>query len=268
VKKVTEAGQLFLQLVKIIDKLRSPEGCPWDRARTKENIINYFLEEVFEAVEALKAKKVNSAREELGDVLLEVVFLAKFYEEAGKFSIADVLEGINRKMIERHPHVFSQKGKISPEAVSETWQKNKLTEKNRTSILDGLPKSAPALICAFLLGQRASSQGFDWAEAAEALKKVKEEIIELETSLKQKKKSAVAEELGDVLFSLVNVSRLLGYNPEIILRQANRKFERRFRNLEKELKRKGKKVNGCSLEELNQLWEETKRNNQKKSKKK
>ncbi|MBC7361110.1 MAG: nucleoside triphosphate pyrophosphohydrolase [Candidatus Aminicenantes bacterium] len=266
-KKATEAGRLFQQLVAIIDKLRSPEGCPWDRTRSRDDILNYFLEEVFEAVDALKSKNPDSAREELGDVLMEVVFLSKFYEEAGKFSIADVLEEINRKMVERHPHVFRKKGKTTLEAVSDTWQRNKKIEKNRRSILDGLPGSAPALIYAFLLTQRVATHGFDWPEASSALKKVKEEIEELEKSIKQRKKAAVAEELGDVLFSLVNVSRLLGYNPEIILRQANKKFEQRFRNLEKELERQGKKVSDCSIEELDRIWERVKKQNSQKRKK-
>lgn len=267
-RKASEAGQLFLELVNIVDKLRSPEGCPWDRARTREDILNYFLEEVFEAVDALKADDANSTREELGDVLMEVVFLAKFYEESRKFSIADVLDRINRKMIERHPHVYRRNGKTWPEAVRENWQKSKLEEKNRLSILDGLPESAPALMSSFLLGERVSAHGFDWPEAAEALKKVKEEIKELEKSLKNRKKTEVAEELGDVLFSLGNVSRLLGYNPETVLRQANRKFEQRFRNLEKELRKKGKKVSDCTLQELDRLWESVKRSEKKKNKKK
>ena len=253
------AGARFQKLVEIIARLRSPGGCPWDRARTRQDILNYFLEEVYEAVEAISANQPEAAREELGDVLLEVVFLTRFYEEEGLFTMADVLDGINRKMIRRHPHVFGREVKTSPEAVLDSWQKNKLSEKKRSSILDGLPAAAPSLVYAFLLGQRAAAHGFDWPEPASALEKVKEEIAELEKSLARKNRRAVAEELGDVLFSLVNFCRLLGFNPEIILRQAGRKFERRFRQLEKVLKKRGQAVKECSLEELDLTWERVKK---------
>lgn len=261
-KAAAEAGRRFRKLVEIIAKLRSPGGCPWDRARSRRDILNYFLEEVYEAVEAIGSGRPEAAREELGDVLMEVVFLARFYEEEGLFTLADVLEGINRKMIERHPHVFGPKTRLSPGAVLAGWQRNKLREKKRRSILDGLPPSAPSLVYAYMLGQRAAAHGFDWPEAASALEKVKEEIGELEKSLKKKKKQQVAEELGDTFFSLVNVSRLLGYNPEVVLRQAARKFERRFRQLEKKLKKKGQEVRDCSPEELDLVWEKVKKNNQ------
>jgi MazG family protein len=188
-----------------------------------------------------------------------VVFLVRFYEEEGLFTMAEVLEGINNKMIERHPHVFKYKKKTTSKAVIDTWQKNKQKEKNRDSILDGLPASAPALIYAFLLGQRAAGCGFDWPSPTEALEKVKEEITELEKSLKLKKQNQVAEELGDVMFSLVNVCRLLNLNPEIVLHQANKKFEKRFRLLEKELTRKGQKVQPHSTAELDRLWEQVKK---------
>jgi MazG family protein len=255
------AGKKFAELARIIDVLRSPDGCPWDRARTKEEIINYFLEEVFEAVEALTDGSPEAAREELGDVLMEVVFLTQFYEEAGQFHLAEVVEGINRKMKGRHPHVFRnyKPAGLTAEAVRENWLENKLKEKKRSSVLEGLPKSAPALLYAFLLGQRAAGCGFDWPGPEEALSKVKEEITELEKSLKKGKKEEVAEELGDVFFSLANVSRLLGLNPEIILKKANRKFESRFKEMERKLTRSGKKLQDCSLEELDRLWEEVKK---------
>ncbi len=261
-KSAAEAGVRFRQLVEIIARLRSPGGCPWDRARSRGDILNYFLEEVYEAVEAISSGRPEEAREELGDVLMEVVFLTRFYEEERLFNMADVLEGINRKMVERHPHVFGSKAGLSPERVLAGWQKNKLLEKKRRSILDGLPSSAPSLVYAFMLGQRAGAHGFDWPEATSALEKVKEEIAELEKLLKKgrKKSRRVAEELGDTFFALVSVCRLLGFNPEIVLRQAGRKFERRFRQLERELKRKGREVGQCSLQELDRVWEAVKKN--------
>jgi MazG family protein len=260
-KKSSESGLLFQELISIIAQLRAPGGCPWDRAQSKNDILNYFLEEAYELVDALKAKKPEAVKEELGDVLMEVVFLARLYEEEGRFNLTDVLEGINRKMRERHPHVFGNKRDYTSEEISEYWLKHKQKEKKRQSILDGLPENAPALIFAYLLGQRAAAHGFDWAGPSAALEKVKEEISELEESLKEKNKFKIAEELGDVLFSLVNVCRLAGYNPEIILRQANKKFEKRFKTLEKELEKEGKKLRECSLEELDQLWERIKKKN-------
>lgn len=257
-KRDRRAGQEFQKLVEIIARLRSPGGCPWDRERTIEEILNYFLEEVYEAIEAINSGNPDAAREELGDVLMEIVFLARFYQESGKFNLSEVLVGINRKMVERHPHVFGQRRKTTPEEVLNSWQKAKLTEKNRTSILDGLPASAPALIQAFLLGQRVAAHGFDWPDSASALKKVKEEIKELETSLARRRSSEIAEELGDVLFSLVNVCRLLGLNPEILLRQANKKFEKRFRKLEEVLRKNGQEVKSCTLPELDRVWERVK----------
>jgi MazG family protein len=265
-KRKPEAGSRFQKLVEIIARLRSPGGCPWDRARTREEILNYFLEEVYEAVEAVKSGSAEEAREELGDVLMEVVFLARFYEEEGKFTVAEALEAINRKMVERHPHVFGRKKLKTAQEILEVWQNNKLVEKKRESILDGLPASASALVYAFLLGQRVSAHGFDWSGPAQALRKVKEELKELEKSLKRKDKREAAEELGDLLFSLVNVSRLLGLNPEIVLAQANRKFENRFRELEKRLKKQGRKVGECSLAQLDEVWDEVKRKKPQKGK--
>lgn len=254
------AGKKFAELARIIDILRSPKGCPWDRARTREEIINYFLEEVYEAVEAVEQGSVEEVREELGDVLMEVVFLSQFYEEAGQFHLAEVVEGINEKMKKRHPHVFGQKNgrKVGAEQVKENWLENKMREKKRASLLDGLPKSAPALLYAFFLGQRAAGVGFDWPSAEQALMKVKEEIGELEQSLKSGRQAEVAEELGDVLFSLAMVSRLLGLNPEIVLHRANRKFEARFKKLEKRLASTGKRLQDYSLEELDRMWEQVK----------
>ncbi|MGB9836214.1 MAG: nucleoside triphosphate pyrophosphohydrolase [Candidatus Saccharicenans sp.] len=264
------AGKKFAELARIIDILRSPKGCPWDRARTREEIINYFLEEVYEAVEAVEQGSVEEVREELGDVLMEVVFLSQFYEEAGQFHLAEVVEGINEKMKKRHPHVFGQKTgrKVGAEEVRENWLENKMREKKRASLLDGLPKSAPALLYAFFLGQRAAGVGFDWPSAEQALMKVKEEIGELEQSLKGGRRAEVAEELGDVLFSLAMVSRLLGLNPEIVLHRANRKFEARFKKLEKKLASTGKRLQDYSLEELDRMWEQVKAEDRIRKKKK
>jgi len=257
-KKSREAARQFEQLLEIMVCLRSPWGCPWDRSRSKEDIINYFLEETYEAIDALCSEKVEAAREELGDVLMEIVFLTLFYDEAGHFSMAEVIENINKKMIKRHPHVFGRLKKASQEEIVADWQRHKMEEKKRDSVLEGVPASAPALLYAFLLGQRAAAHGFDWPEAGQALEKVEEELGEFRQALQSGKKAEIAEELGDLFFSLSQVARLLGYNPEIILRAANKKFETRFRQMEKEIKKKGKKLGSCSAEELDQTWEKVK----------
>ena len=257
-KNSREAARQFEQLLEIMACLRSPRGCPWDRSRSKEEIINYFLEETYEAVDALRSNKVEAAREELGDVLMEIVFLTLFYDETGHFSMAEVIEGINQKMIKRHPHVFGPLKKASQKEIVADWQRHKMEEKKRDSILEGVPASAPALLYAFLLGQRAAAHGFDWPAAGQALEKVEEELNELRQALQSGKKAEITEELGDLFFSLCQVARLLGCNPEIILRQANKKFEARFRQMEREIKKQGKKLSSCSAEELDQAWEKVK----------
>jgi MazG family protein len=197
--------------------------------------------------------------EELGDVLLEVVFLARMAKEKKKFTISDVLDGINKKMIRRHPHVFGPKHVPTSAKVREQWNDQKQAEKDRESLLDGLTKSSPALLASFQIGLRASSCGFDWKESPDALQKVKEEVVELEEALKSRKKEEVSREIGDMLFSMANVSRLLGVNPEIALREANRKFIRRFRFVEKKVKERGQELGDVGLEVMDRFWDETKK---------
>jgi MazG family protein len=257
-KNSQEAARQFEQLLEIMTRLRSPQGCPWDRARSKQDIINYFLEETYEAVEALRSKKAEAAREELGDVLMEIVFLSLFYEEAGQFSMAEVIEGINRKMLDRHPHVFGPAKRTSQAEILSVWQSHKMKEKKRQSGLEGLPACAPSLFYSFLLGQRAATHGFDWPDAGQALEKVEEELAEFRQAIRSGKKAQMAEELGDLIFSLSQVARQLGYNPEIVLHEANKKFEARFRQMEREIQKQGKSLNGCSAGELDLAWEKVK----------
>jgi tetrapyrrole methylase family protein/MazG family protein len=252
------AGKKFDRLVEIMDKLRSEQGCPWDREQDEKSISSYFLEEVYEAIDAINSKDAKTLAEELGDVLMEVVFLARIYKEKRKFTITDVLEGINQKMIRRHPHVFGQKHIKNSERVLVEWQRQKKEEKERQSVLDGVSNSTPSLLAAFQIGLNVSSYGFDWKKPREALQKVKEEVSELERALEGKKEDYILRELGDIFFSMVNVSRLLGVNPEIALRDTNRKFIRRFRFIEKRLKAKGKELEQATLEEMDEIWDEAK----------
>ena len=257
-KNAESAGKRFTRLVEILDVLRGEGGCPWDREQDVKSITNYFLEEVYEAVDAISTGDAKSLAEELGDVLMEVVFLARIFKENGNFSISDVLEGINRKMVHRHPHVFAQKRIRPSKKVFDEWHRQKKEEKERRSIFDGMTKCVPSLMEAFQIGVCVSHYGFDWSQPLDALQKIKEEISELEKALKAKKEDEIFREIGDIFFSIANVSRLLGVNPEIALRQANKKFVKRFKFIERKLEKQGKELDQTSLEEMDRIWEEAK----------
>lgn len=252
-KRGAGAGREFGRLVGIIARLRQPGGCPWDRKQTARSLADFLLEEAYEAVEACLVGDAAAAREELGDLLMEVVFMARLFEEKELFSVVDALNSINMKMTLRHPHVFGGRRVKGADEVVRGWQEGKLREKGRRSVLDGLAGNLPALLEAFKLGQRASSCGFDWPDAAGAVDKAREELEELGV-VRKSDKAAVSEELGDVLFALVNVARHYGVNPELALKQANRKFARRFRTVESRLRRKGLDPGRVGLEEMDRLW--------------
>jgi len=257
-KRAEEAGEKFERLVQIMESLRSNKGCPWDKEQDEKSITNYFLEEVYEAVEAISANDPQALAEELGDVLMEVVFLTQIYKEKKKFSIHEVLDGINQKMIRRHPHVFGPERKETAREVIDEWLQGKRLEKKRESLFDGFPNSTPSLLAAFQIGLRVSHYGFDWSNAREALQKVKEEMAELEKAIDTQQKAELFQEMGDVFFSLANVSRLMGINPEIALRKTNKKFIKRFKYIEKRLKKEKKELSQVSLEEMDKIWEEAK----------
>jgi tetrapyrrole methylase family protein/MazG family protein len=249
------AGQKFEQLVKILDALRSERGCPWDKEQDEQSISNYFLEEVYEALEAILSGDEPSIAEELGDVLMEVVFLARIYKEKEAFTISDVIENINQKMIRRHPHVFGDKTVASSSEVLNDWNLGKQQEKKQQSPFDGIVKLAPALHSAYQIGLRVSSYGFDWENPSDALEKVKEEISELKNAMNLGIKEHIFQEIGDAFFALTNVSRKLGVNPEIALKKANEKIMLRFKSLENELAEKGKSLSEASLEEMDEIWD-------------
>jgi tetrapyrrole methylase family protein/MazG family protein len=252
------AGRKFRKLVGIVKILREPGGCPWDRKQDLRSIVDYFLEEAYEAAEACLGGGGEAAAEELGDLHMEIVFLARILEEKGQISIADALDRINTKMISRHPHVFGGQKIEAAEKVVDEWQRRKLREKGRSSVLDGLVTNTPGLLAAFQIGQRASASGFDWPGARGALDKVKEEIRELEEAMAQGDRIPVAEEVGDLLFAAANLGRLLGVNPELEIRRANGKFSSRFRKLEARLAGEGLEMNRTSPEVLDKMWEEIK----------
>jgi tetrapyrrole methylase family protein/MazG family protein len=258
-KKADTAGLRFQKLVGILAALRGSNGCPWDREQDARSIANYFLEEVYEAIDALSRNDPEALAEELGDVLMEVVFLARIFEEQKTFSIADALDGINQKMIRRHPHVFAGKAIDSAQRVLDQWIRQKKAEKKRESHFEGISRQAPSLLAAFQIGQRVAHFGFDWPSPEEALKKVEEEIGELQETMGRRSVGRIEEELGDCFFALASVARKLGLNPETVLRRANDKFIRRFAKLERKLAQNGQELGEATLAEMDAVWEDVKR---------
>jgi len=249
----------FQRLVDIMAKLRAPGGCPWDREQTHASIKPYLIEETYELVEAIDNKDDAGMREELGDLLLQVVFHADMAKERGAFDIGDVADAISAKMISRHPHVFAGAKFDTPEAVLQQWTDRKKEEgKFRESALDGVPGHLPSLLRAHRLQSRAARVGFDWKEVEDVMKKLDEELHEFRSAMERKDNDALEEELGDVFFSLVNVSRFLRINAEEALRKTIGKFVTRFRYIERAAADSGKQLSDMSLEEMDALWDQAK----------
>jgi len=250
----------FNDLVKVMEKLRSEEGCPWDREQTHKSLIKYLLEEAYEVVDAILKNKDEELKEELGDLLLQVVFHSQIAKERGAFTVDDVIDGITRKLIFRHPHVFRGKEGIeTPEDVSREWEKLKEKEgKKRESILDGIPESMPALERAYKIQKRAEKVGFDWKDFKGIKEKIVEELDEIEQEIERGNREKIEEEVGDLLFMAVNLARFLKVHPEVALRKANQKFERRFRYMEKRAKEMGKELKEMDIDQMEELWKEAK----------
>ena len=253
----------FDELVRIMHTLQAPGGCPWDIEQTHESLKPYLLEEAYEAIEAIESGSDEHLAEELGDVLLQVVFHAEIAARNGRFTIDDVVNGINDKLKRRHPHVFGEAVAETPGEVVKNWEEIKRREKRELSeggsVLDGLPRSLPALIRARRIQEKVSRVGFDWARTEEVLMKVEEELGELKTASAANDRAAIEEELGDLLFAVANLARFVSLCPEDALRKTVDKFQRRFEYIERELPKRGKKLGEASLEEMDALWEEVKR---------
>lgn len=247
-------------LGKVIDTLDILRvQCPWDKKQTNESLRPNTIEEVYELCEALVNNDDKNIRKELGDVLLHVLFYSKIGEEKGAFDIADVAEALNEKLIFRHPHIFGDVKATSAHQVEQNWEQIKLKEKdgNRT-VLAGVPTSLPAMIKAYRVQEKAANVGFDWAEPSQVWQKVKEEISEFEAEVAYANKEKMEQEMGDVLFSLINAARLYGINPENALEKTNQKFIKRFNYIEGVARKAGKNLNEMSLEEMDTLWNEAK----------
>jgi MazG family protein len=266
-------GENFVQLVELMRRLRAPGGCPWDRDQTFQTIKPYMLEEAYEVAEAIDNADFPHLCEELGDLLLQVVFFSQMAAEAGHFTVEDVVQAISDKLVRRHPHVFGDTSLDTPDQVKRKWADLKEEEKKqaaasrgeqyekRRSVLDGVSKGAPALIEAYQLTDRAAFVGFDWPNPEGIIEKMEEEIGELRQARAEAGQAdgAVREEVGDLLFTAVNLARGLGLEPESLLKQANRKFRRRFQWMEARLAEEDRKPAETSLEDMEVLWQRAKR---------
>lgn len=250
--------QALTDLLAIVRKLRSPEGCSWDRKQTVASLCPYMLEEAYEVADAIAGGDMDLLRGELGDLLLHVVMSALICEENGEFSLEDVTNGISEKLIRRHPHVFGSRNDLSPEDVEKQWESIKASEKRKEGFFSSIPSGMPALQTAWRIQQRASEVGFDWPDAAGSRSKIDEELAEFESALSTDDETAQKEELGDLLFSVVNYSRLLGFEPEAILRASNRKFISRFSRMEKVLKENGLSLDEADLHIMENAWQQAK----------
>jgi tetrapyrrole methylase family protein / MazG family protein len=261
----SEAGELFARFVELIARLRAPGGCPWDREQTHESVKPMTIEEAYEVAHAIDEKDDEELLGELGDLLLQVVFHASIAEERGAFRLRQILERVSDKMVRRHPHVFGGDSASTSGEVLRSWEAIKAQEreekgKDDASMLDSVHKGLPAVMEAFQMTTKVSRVGFDWKEADGALLKLDEEVLELREAIRAKADHrAVAEEVGDLLFVAVNVARLTGVDPESALKAANRKFRRRFRHVEERLRADGRKPADSTLEEMDGLWDEAKR---------
>ncbi len=251
----------FSQLVDLMAQLRGPDGCPWDRKQTPESLKPFLIEECYEVIDAIEEGSPDKVRDELGDLLFQIVFHARIAEEQGQFTIQDVITAIHEKMTRRHPHVFGDEKLSTDKEVLANWEEIKKKEKgheDRKSILEGVPKELPSLLRAHRLQERAARVGFDWNHLNEALPKLDEEIAEFKESLKTEDAAKIEEELGDVFFTLVNVSRFLGVNPEEALRKTIGKFIHRFRYIEEQAADAGRSLKDMTLDEMEELWQEAK----------
>ena len=251
----TKQLNAFNDLLDIMDKIR--EECPWDKKQTIQSLRHLTIEETYELGDAILDNDLPEIKKELGDLLLHIVFYAKIASEIEAFDIADVIKHINKKLIHRHPHVFGDIKVNSVEDVEKNWEKLKLKE-GKKSILEGVPKSLPAMIKASRIQDKAACSGFDWEEPSQVFEKVKEELAELSAEIEKGKKDTIESEFGDVLFSLINYARFIEVDPESALEKTNKKFIKRFQFLEKEAKKSGKQLTDMTLAEMDVHWEKSK----------
>jgi MazG family protein len=253
------------ELLEIMDTLRGENGCNWDKKQTHDSLIPFLLEEAHEVIDTLEKKDFPHLKEELGDLLFQIVFHARLAKEEGHFVFTDIVKELSDKLIRRHPHIFQTQNHLSAEEVLTNWEKIKAREKETKGIqvesaLDGIPKSYSSVLKAEALQKKASKVGFDWGNESEVLAKITEEIKELEFELNHPERSMekIEDELGDVFFSIVNLSRFLKISPELALQRANQKFEKRFRAMEKLASTESRSLEQLNLQQMDELWEKVK----------
>ena len=247
--------QAFGELLDIMDELR--EKCPWDKKQTMNSLRHLTIEETYELGDAILDHDLPEIRKELGDLLLHIVFYAKIGSESNDFDIKDVIDGINEKLINRHPHVFGDVVANTEEQVAKNWEQLKLKE-GKKSILEGVPKSLPALVKASRIQDKAASAGFDWDRSEQVFEKVQEEIDELHQEVKLKNHKRIEAEFGDVIFSLINYARFINVDPESALERTNKKFIKRFQYLETEAKKNGESLKDMTLDQMDVYWNQAK----------
>lgn len=261
---------MFEKLVALQERLLAPNGCPWDREQTHESLRTYLMEETYEVLDAVESCDSARLADELGDLLLQIIFHSALARRAGRFDIAEVIERIHRKLVRRHPHVFGKTSAKSSAEVLKNWEQLKAEERRQkdgrrpskaqpdASILDGVPQTLPAVLEAYQLTRKASRIGFDWDDSEGLFEKLQEEASELRGTIGKPDRSRLEEEMGDLLFVAVNMARFLGVDPEIALRKANRKFSLRFREMERQAARVGRGLKDASKNELEAFWQAAK----------
>jgi MazG family protein len=260
--KLGEKERNIQGLIELVETLRGENGCPWDKKQSPRTMAVYLLEEVYELVDAIESGNPDDICEELGDVLFHIFFVAKLFEEKGHFDAGDVAGLITKKMIRRHPHVFGSENAENAGEVRKRWHTIKMNEKSRFkngSVLDSVPGGLPALLRAYRISERAARAGFDWDNIEGVMQKAEEEWSEFQCALNEKNKADISVEFGDILFTLVNVARFAAIHPETALKDSIKKFELRFRQMEKNLAESGRNIDSVSRNELDELWEKVKK---------
>lgn len=257
-KKNNNEFSKFENLVESVKKLRSPNGCDWDKIQTRNSLIPYFIEEVYELIESIDKKDSINIREELGDVLLHVIFQSQIASEKSDFDINEVIHDINEKLIDRHPHVFEKSVPSKDNIGNELWEVKKYIKKGRKSRLDGVPKILPSIISAQRIQEKASSSGFDFEEVGQVWEKLDEEISEVKVAQKEDNFMKIEGELGDVLFTVINLCRFFNVSAENALRKSNKKFIKRFQSLEEKVSNTDRDFEKYSQNELDGIWAEVK----------
>jgi len=252
----------FERLVTLMAILRSPEGCKWDRAQTHQTLVPYLIEEAYEVVETIESDRLGELREELGDLLVQIVFHAQLASERNEFNINDAINSVVAKLIHRHPHVFGEKKDLEPHQVRDQWERIKTKSGEKKTVLSGVPASMPALTMAFRMGEKAGGAGFDWPDAASVLEKIHEEVGEVSQEMAQdipERRDLLTAEIGDLLFAVASLARKLRIDPEYALKKSLETFRRRFDEMERRTNESGTTLDQHSLEALEEIWQSVKR---------